>query len=165
MEIVAVQAAGMEIHQMAEGARVVPVTVEDQDVATIVQTGGEEVKMVHQMEDGVTILQDVLVAGHLHEALIPVATVEAEVNVHIQEAPVVLPETEGEQAKRKVVLLQAPVEILVDRAKKNRAPALFFLFHQFLKNILWQQKPQPAHLVTQTDKEKKACLINSSLIN
>jgi hypothetical protein len=79
----------------------------------------------------VAMLQDEPIAGHLHEARLVVATVEAGANVHLQVAAVVLPEMEGEQVKRKVVLLQAAGEILVNPERKNRAPALFFLFINF----------------------------------
>jgi len=119
--------------QTAEEARVGSVAAEDQGVTMIVQTAEEELKIVLQVTEVVAILQDVQVAGHLHQALPVVVTVEAGLSVHLQEAVLVLPEMEGEQVKRKVALLQVAGEILVDPAKKNRAPALFFLFINFKK--------------------------------
>lgn len=108
----------MEIDQTTEDVKVAPVTAEDQGVAMIVQTAGEGVKLVHQMAEVAAILQDVLVADHLHPARIVVITEEAGVSVHLQEAAVVLPEMEDGQAKRKAALLQAAGEIPVDPAKK-----------------------------------------------
>jgi hypothetical protein len=129
--IAAVQVAGMEMDQIAEEAGVIQVTAEDQGLAMIVPTAGEEIRLVHQMAGVVAMLQDVPIAGHLHEARLVVATVEPGTNVHLQVAAVVFPEMEGEQVKRKVVLLQAAGEILVNPERKNRAPALFFLFINF----------------------------------
>lgn len=137
-EIVIVQVTDMEIDQMTEEARADPVTAEDQGVEMIVQRAGEEVRKVHQMAGAVATLQDVQVAGHLHKGRIVVITVEALASVHLQETALVLPEMEGEQAKRKLALLPAAGEILVDPAK-NRAPALFFLFIN-LKNIFYGNK-------------------------
>lgn len=127
----AVQVVGMEPDQMADEARELPVTVEDQGVARIVQTADEAAKMVRPWAEVVAILQEVQVADHLHGARIVAIAVKAGVNVRLQEAAVVLPEMEGEQGKRKVVLLQAAGEIPVNPAKKNRAQALFFLFINF----------------------------------
>lgn len=127
----AVQVVGMEADQMEDEARVLPVTVEDQGVAMKVQTADEAVKMVRPTAEVVAILQEVQVADHLHVARIVVIAVKVGLRVHLQEAAVVLPEMEGAQDKRKVVLLHAAGEILVNPAKKNRAQALFFLFINF----------------------------------
>jgi hypothetical protein len=63
-------------------------------------------------------------------------------------------------AVKKVVLLQAD-DICIETIRKNRASALFFLSHDFLKNILWQQKPQPVQMV----RKKAASWKNFSLIS
>jgi len=63
-------------------------------------------------------------------------------------------------AAKKVVLLQAD-KFCIETIKKNRASALFFLSHDFLKNILWQQKPQPVQMV----RKKAANWKNFSLIS
>ena len=79
--------------------------------------------------------------------------------LHLQEEAAVLQAMEHVTAK-KVVLLQAD-KFCIETIKKNRASALFFLSHDFLKNILWQQKPQPVQMV----RKKAANWKNFSLIS
>ena len=79
--------------------------------------------------------------------------------LHLQEEAAVLQAMEDVAAK-KVVLLQAD-KFCIETIKENRASALFFLSHDFLKNILWQQKPQPVQMV----RKKAANWKNFSLIN
>ena len=77
-----------------------------------------------------------------------------------QEAAAVVLQAMEDVAAKKVVLLQAD-KFCIETIKKNRASALFFLSHDFLKNILWQQKPQPVQMV----RKKAANWKNFSLIN
>src|SRR6187200_2458306 len=63
-----------------------------------------------------------------------------------QEAAAVILQAMEDVAAKKVVLLQAD-KFCIETIKENRASALFFLSHDFLKNILWQQKPQPVQMV------------------
>ncbi len=135
-EIAAVQVADTEMDQIAGEAGVIQVLAEDQGLAMIVQTVGEEVRTVHQMAGGVATLQDVQVAGHLHEARLVVIAVEAGASVHLQAIAVVLPEMEGEQVKRKVVLLQAAGEILVNPERKIELRLYFSYLSIFKKYFM-----------------------------
>jgi len=127
-EIAAVQMIGMEIEQRIEEVKVVPATGKE---GRVVQTEGAEVKMAHQKVELVAVLQEVQVVDHLYGTQVIVIIVEAGVRAPLQKAAVVLPETEGELAERKVVLLQVAGGIPANYSKKNRAPALFFLFINF----------------------------------
>jgi len=77
-----------------------------------------------------------------------------------QEAAAVVLQAMEDVAAKKVVLLQAD-KFCIETIKENRASALFFLSHDFLKNILWQQKPQPVQMV----RKKAANWKNFSLIS
>jgi len=125
-------------------------TVLQMDVAEIAQAADH---LLVREADAVVLQTDVAV-------LQTAAVLQADaVILHRQEEATVLQAMEDVAAK-KVVLLQAD-KFCIETIKKNRALALFFLSHDFLKNILWQQKPQPVQMV----RKKAANWKNFSLIS
>ena len=126
------------------------------DVAEIAQVADH---LLVQEVDAVVLQTDVAVL-QMDAVLQTAAVRQADaVILHRQEEATVLPAMEDVAAK-KVVLLQAD-KFCIETIKKNRASALFILSHDFLKNILWQQKPQPVQMV----RKKAANWKNFSLIS
>ena len=126
------------------------------DVAEIAQVADH---LLDQEVDAVVLQTDVAVL-QMDAVLQTAAVRQADaVILHRQEEATVLPAMEDVAAK-KVVLLQAD-KFCIETIKENRASALFFLSHDFLKNILWQQKPQPVQMV----RIKAANWKNFSLIS
>jgi len=143
--------------------------MEDQEVVLVagaeVRVITQAVAVIHQMDEADTAQA---ADHHLHAAQEADAMVlqmdaavlqtDAVVLRHQEEAAVL--QAMEDVAVKKVVLLQAD-DICIETIRKNRASALFFLSHDFLKNILWQQKPQPVQMV----RKKAANWKNFSLIS
>ena len=144
--------------------------MEDQEVVLVEEVSVVTPAVVIRAAEAVLqmdVAETVQAADHLlvQEADAVVLQMDAAV---LQTDAVVLPHQEGaavlqvmeDVAAKKVVLLQAD-KFCIETIKKNRASALFFLSHDFLKNILWQQKPQPVQMV----RKKAANWKNFSLIS
>jgi len=148
---------------LVEEVRVVALAVVILDVEVVLQMDVVETAqaadhLLVREADAVVLQTDVAVL-QMDAVLQTAAVLQADaVILHRQEATV-LPAMEDVAAK-KVVLLQAD-KFCIETIKKNRASALFFLSHDFLKNILWQQKPQPVQMV----RKKAANWKNFSLIS
>ena len=126
---VGVQVVVMEADQMiGETTTIQAAVVEDQGVKMV---QGAEVKTAHLVAEVVAVPQEPEGAARPHGAQKMAAIVEVGERALLQKAAVVHPEMQGEQGKGKVVLPQAANEIPANPAKKNRAPALFFLFINF----------------------------------
>ena len=149
---------------LVEEVRVVALAVVILDVEVVLQMDVVETAqaadhLLVREADAVVLQTDVAVL-QMDAVLQTAAVLQADaVILHRQEEATVLPAMEDVAAK-KVVLHQAD-KFCIETIKENRASALFFLSHDFLKNILWQQKPQPVQMV----RKKAANWKNFSLIS
>lgn len=138
-----------------EEAAMVVVQMEE---AVLLQMDGHHLAVLvvltadHQMEDhqvAEAVLQEQEAPGHLHPAREEAAV--ADLKAHLLKEEVA--HLAADVVVKKAVLLINNFTVFCQL--KNRAAALFFLFINFLKDILWQQKLQAVHKAKQMEKPQK----------